>query len=72
MAPMLLGYILGGMLEENLSRALVIYDDSYSFLWERPLTFSIISIAVLTLVVPVLIGEWKKRWPKNMKNALGD
>ncbi|MDH3917503.1 MAG: tripartite tricarboxylate transporter permease, partial [Rhodospirillales bacterium] len=54
MAPMLLGFILGGMMEENLRRALIINDDSWSFLWERPLTFSILLIAALTLVVPMV------------------
>jgi putative tricarboxylic transport membrane protein len=36
MAPMLLGFILGGTIEENLRRALLINDDSWSFLRERP------------------------------------
>jgi len=55
MAPMILGFILGGMMEENLRRALLINDDSWSFLWERPLTATIISIAVLCLIVPLII-----------------
>jgi putative tricarboxylic transport membrane protein len=54
MAPMLLGFILGGMMEENLRRALIINNDSWTFLWERPLTFSILLIAALTLVVPMV------------------
>ena len=55
MAPMLLGYILGGLLENNLSRALMLSDGSFSFLWERPLTLTIMVIAVLMLVVPQLL-----------------
>jgi putative tricarboxylic transport membrane protein len=51
---MLLGFILGGMMEENLRRALIISDDSWSFLWERPLTASILAIAILILFVPIL------------------
>ncbi len=54
MAPMLLGFILGGMMEENLRRALIINNDSWSFLWERPLTFAILSIAALILVAPMI------------------
>ncbi len=54
MAPMLLGFILGGMMEENLRRALLINNDSWSFLWERPLTLWILIIAVLVLVVPII------------------
>ena len=55
MAPMILGFILGGMMEENLRRALLINDDSWSFLWERPLTFSILAIAALCLFVPMAL-----------------
>ncbi len=55
MAPMILGFILGGMMEENLRRALLINNDSWSFLWERPLTFSILVIAALCLFVPVVL-----------------
>jgi len=55
MAPMILGFILGGMMEENLRRALLIHDDSWSFLWERPLTLSILVIAALCLFVPIVL-----------------
>lgn len=55
MAPMLLGFILGGMMEENLRRALIINNDSWSFVWERPLTLSILVIAALVLIVPMLM-----------------
>lgn len=56
MAPMILGFILGGMMEENLRRALIIHDDSWSFLWERPLTLAILSIAALVLMAPAVSG----------------
>ncbi|MCG8692490.1 MAG: hypothetical protein MI806_14885, partial [Minwuiales bacterium] len=64
MAPMILGFILGGMMEENLRRALLINDDSWSFLWERPLTLSILLIAAVCLVLPFAtthIGRLKNR-----------
>lgn len=52
MAPMLLGFILGGMLEKNLSRAMVVSDGSFDFLWNRPLTFSIMCVTVIILLLP--------------------
>jgi putative tricarboxylic transport membrane protein len=61
MAPMLLGYILGDILEQNLSRSLVLSDGSLSFLWERPLTLTIIIIAVLLLVMPLISKLLSKR-----------
>lgn len=60
MAPMILGFILGGMMEENLRRALLINDDSWSFLWQRPLTFTILLIAVSCLFAPILWGRFQR------------
>ncbi|MCF4097258.1 tripartite tricarboxylate transporter permease [Maritalea mediterranea] len=68
LAPMILGFILGGMMEENLRRALLINNDSWSFLWERGLTLTILTIAVLTLVVPMLMPLYQK-WRKNADRA---
>ncbi|MEZ8142796.1 tripartite tricarboxylate transporter permease [Enterovibrio sp. FF113] len=54
MAPMLLGFILGGIMENNLSRSMTISDGSLSFLWERPMTLSIISISIFVLILPLI------------------
>ena len=56
MAPMILGFILGGMMEDNLRRALTIHDGSLAFLWERPITFTILIITIILLLMP-LLGE---------------
>jgi len=54
MAPLILGFILGDMIEDNLRRALTISDGSISFLWERPLTATIFVITILTLLAPLV------------------
>jgi putative tricarboxylic transport membrane protein len=54
MAPLVLGFILGGMIEDNLRRALAISDGSLSFLWDRPLTLAIFGITLLTLLAPLV------------------
>ena len=59
LAPLLLGFILGGMMEENLRRALMISDGQLNFLWERPITLAFTSIAVLVLIAPLLTMVWK-------------
>jgi len=64
MAPLILGFILGGMIEENLNRALLIYDGSWSFLWQRPLTFGILSLAALVLVGPVAMKGLKQAFTR--------
>lgn len=71
MAPMLLGFILGGMMEENLRRALIINNDSWSFLWERPLTLSILVIAALVLFVP-MITPYLTRLLAKRREAAGE
>ena len=57
MAPMILGFVLGGLMEENLRRALAIHD-GYRFLWERPLTLAIVLATVVLLTAP--LWQWIK------------
>jgi len=40
-------------MEENLRRALAIYD-GYNFLWDRPLTLSIMLVTLAILVAPLI------------------
>ena len=68
MAPMILGFILGGMMEENLRRALLINNDSWAFLWERQLTLVILGLAVAALVVPVAV-PFIRRFKKQAEKA---
>jgi putative tricarboxylic transport membrane protein len=72
LAPMILGFILGGMMEENLRRALLINNDSWAFLWERPLTLAILIIAVLCLFVPMLSPVFEKMRRKTKGTASAD
>ena len=53
MAPLLLGFILGDMIERNFRRAMLISDGSFNFIWDRPLTLSIFVVAVAVLLVPL-------------------
>jgi putative tricarboxylic transport membrane protein len=65
MPPLLLGFILGGMLEENLRRAITISDGSMSFLWERPSTLLLFSLTIITLFSPLLrslISRFRTSW----------
>ena len=49
--PLIIGFILGGMLEDNLGRA-VQRSGGLSFLWERPMTLTLLIIALGLLVAP--------------------
>ena len=48
--PPLIAFVLGGLMEENLRRSLLISDGSWSFLWDRPLTICIM-ITILFIVI---------------------
>jgi putative tricarboxylic transport membrane protein len=61
LAPLLLGFILGGMLEENLRRALLISDGSLNFLWQRPITATILVITFATVLIPVISSFRNRR-----------
>lgn len=51
LAPLLIGFILGGMLEDNFSRSMQLYD-GIGFIVDRPMTLGLLVIAVLLVVVP--------------------
>jgi putative tricarboxylic transport membrane protein len=60
-APLLLGLILGPMMEEYLRRALLISRGDWSVLVTRPLSASLLAIAVVLLVVVLLPSVKAKR-----------
>lgn len=51
LAPLLIGFILGGMLENNFSRSMQLYD-GVSFIWERPMTLGLLVIAAILILLP--------------------
>ena len=51
LAPLLIGFILGPLLENNFSRAMQLYD-GVSFIWERPITLALLALAVILVVLP--------------------
>lgn len=51
LAPLLIGFILGGMLENNFARA-VNLTDGISFMWERPMTLGLLVLGALLVLLP--------------------
>ena len=63
LAPMLIGFILGQMVEDNFGRAMNL-TDGISFMWERPMTATLLAIAVLLIFLPSIrekIAAWRRR-----------
>ncbi len=51
LAPLLIGFILGPLLENNFSRAMQLYD-GMAFVWERPMTLALLTLALILIVLP--------------------
>ncbi|MDG1801494.1 MAG: tripartite tricarboxylate transporter permease, partial [Paracoccaceae bacterium] len=51
LAPLLIGFILGPLLENNFSRAMQLYD-GVGFIWERPMTLALLILALILVVLP--------------------
>jgi putative tricarboxylic transport membrane protein len=60
MAPLLLGFVLGKLMEENLRRALLVNDGSFSFVWERPMTATLLAISLACVLAPVVMRAVKR------------
>lgn len=48
-SPILLAIILGPMAETNLRKALLMYDNSWSFLYERPIALGFVLLAIFSV-----------------------
>ena len=62
MAPLILGFVLGDMMEQNLRRALAISNGDLHILYGSGITIGLWIAAVVMLVVPLLL-----RWKRNNK-----
>jgi putative tricarboxylic transport membrane protein len=51
LAPLLIGFILGTMLEDNFARAMQLYR-GFGFILERPMTLGLLVLAALLVVLP--------------------
>ncbi|HEX5326810.1 MAG TPA: tripartite tricarboxylate transporter permease, partial [Acetobacteraceae bacterium] len=60
-APLLLGFVLGPMMEENLRRALLISRGDPSVLFTRPISAAFLGIALLSLILVVAPAFRKRR-----------
>ncbi|WP_442637423.1 tripartite tricarboxylate transporter permease [Rossellomorea marisflavi] len=59
-APMLLAFILGGMMERSLRQALTISDGSLLIFVQKPISATLLPIAFLSFIVP-LLKTWRKK-----------
>lgn len=60
-APLLLGLVLGPMMEENFRRALLLSRGNYSTFIDRPLSASLLAVALVLVIIVALPSIKKKR-----------
>ena len=60
-APLLLGFVLGQLMEEKLRQALIISRGSFMTFFERPISAGLLAVAVIVLVIALLPSMSKKR-----------
>jgi putative tricarboxylic transport membrane protein len=60
-APIVLGLILGPMLETHFRRALIISRGDYAVFFQRPIAAGLIVVAAVYLLLPLLSWAWR-RW----------
>jgi putative tricarboxylic transport membrane protein len=60
-APLLLGFVLGRLMEENLRRALAIGRGDPAVFVQRPVSAALLAVAVLVLVIAVLPAMRRRR-----------
>ncbi|MDA9244155.1 tripartite tricarboxylate transporter permease [Amylibacter sp.] len=59
LAPLLIGFILGGMLEDNFARSMQLYD-GVAFITARPMTMVLLALAVLLILLPSIRSKQAK------------
>lgn len=61
--PIILGIILGDMVEKNLQRSLVVSEGSFAIFFTRPISCALLIIAILSLLLPIVSAIRKSRKP---------
>ncbi|MDC9612458.1 tripartite tricarboxylate transporter permease [Xenorhabdus khoisanae] len=61
MSPLILGFVLGEMLEQNLRRALSISNGNFEILWSSVIAQVLLILAILVIIIPLALRTIKKR-----------
>ena len=60
-APIVLGLILGPMLETHFRRALIVSRGDYTVFVQRPIAAALLAIAAVYLLAPMVAWAWRRR-----------
>jgi len=62
MPPLVLGVVLGEMMEQNLRRALSITNGELGILWESPISMGLWIASVATVTIPLILRRYRGRF----------
>lgn len=65
-APMLLAFILGDLMEQSLRQSLTISNGNLMIFFERPIALSLIVLALLSFIVPIIRDRRGKKLMKEL------
>jgi putative tricarboxylic transport membrane protein len=65
MAPLILGFVLGDMMEQNLRRALSITNGEFGILFESPISIGLWICAAAMVILPPVIRKLSKLTSRN-------
>jgi putative tricarboxylic transport membrane protein len=60
-APIVLGLILGPMLETHFRRALIVSRGDYGIFFQRPIAAALLAVAAIYLLAPIVAWVWRRR-----------
>ena len=69
-APIILGFVLAELMEQNLRRALAITNGDISILFESPISIILWVLSALVLILPVILRFRARRQAKTTPNPL--
>jgi putative tricarboxylic transport membrane protein len=60
-APVIIGMILGPLAEQNFRQAMTISQGDMTVLVTRPLSATLLALAALAVLTPMIYGAWQRR-----------
>lgn len=67
-SPVILGLILGPLMESNLRRSLLMSQGNLSIFYTRPITLVLLVLAIITLLTPIISNNLKSKLKKSAKS----
>jgi putative tricarboxylic transport membrane protein len=66
-APLIMGLILGRIIEESFSQAMILYDNNFWAMFERPIAVVFFALTVISLATPMAVQFLGRRDPKRLE-----